>query len=177
MSDVKFDKKHRLEGFNYSGRGSYMVTFATANRNPILSEVYSPSEDPRDAKTRLTSIGCLLEDYIKQIPSHYANVYVDAYVIMPDHVHILLTFADEQIAVSFEDSRLSKIIHALKRMVTKSLGYSVWQADYYDSISFSDKAYDAFLTYIADNPIVWLLKHEEPPLPGKKKAPNHTKQP
>ena len=176
MADVKFDKKHRLEGFNYSGSGSYMVTFATANRNPILSEVFTPSGDPRDAETRLTSIGSLLEDYIKQIPSHYANVFVDAYVIMPDHVHILLTFADDQIAVSFEDSRLSRIMHALKRMVTKSLGYSIWQADYYDSISFSDKAYDSYLAYIADNPIVWLLKHEEPFLPGKKKAPNQANE-
>ena len=164
MPDAKFDKKHRLEGFNYSSQGSYMVTFATAKRNPILSDVFTTTGDPRDAQTKNTEIGEILENYIHQIPSHYQNVSVDAYVIMPDHVHILLSFGDDQPQEAFEYSRLSKIVHALKRMVTKSLGYSIWQADYYDNIAFSDKSYDAFQWYIADNPIVWLLKHEEPSL-------------
>ncbi len=161
-NNAVFDKPHRLKTYNYSSQGSYMVTFNTANRNPILSEVCSSTGMPQDAHVSLTEIGNILNEFILQIPAHYKNVFVDSYVIMPDHVHILLTFTEDGPETAVEYSKLSSIVHALKRMVTKKLGYSVWQFDYYDSIAFTDKSYDAFLQYIADNPIVWFARGAEP---------------
>ena len=137
MKDRPFDKPHRLDGFNYSAAGSYMMTFNTANRNPILSEIISPTGDPWDARPQLTEIGRILERYIQQIPAYYENVHVDRYVIMPDHVHILLSFSSEEIEYQVQYSKLSRIEHALKYLVTKELGYSIWQLDYYDCIAFS----------------------------------------
>ena len=169
MPDRPFDNPHRLSGFNYSGAGSYMITFNTANRNPILSKIVSPDGDPWNAYPQLTDIGRIVERYILQIPAHYPNVYVDAFVIMPDHVHILLTFSSEETEYAVQYSRLSRIEHALKTLVTKELGFSVWQLDFYDCIAFSNRQYDAFADYIADNPSVWFARNgEEAPLPQRK---------
>ena len=143
-----------------------MVTFNTENRNPILSEIVSPTDDPWDAYPELTDIGELLRRYITQIALHYPNVSVDAFVIMPDHVHIIFTFRTEEVEFRLQSAKLSRIIRTLKTLVTKELGFSVWQLDYYDSISFSDREYDAFQNYIAENPSVWYAKNgAEAPLP------------
>ena len=166
MPDHPFDKPHRLKGYNYSAVGSYMITFNTMNRNPILSEIISPTGSPWDTYPELTDIGRIIERYILQIPAHYENVYVNKYVIMPDHVHILLSFCSDETEHEVQFSRLSRIVHALKFLVTKELGFSIWQLDYYDCISFSDRAYEAFLDYVANNPAVWYARNgEEAPLP------------
>ena len=177
MPDHPFDKQHRLKGFNYSAQGSYLITFNTANRNPISSEVISSTGSPWDAQTKLTDIGQILERYILQIPAHYENVYVNHYVIMPDHVHIILSFSTEEPKCDVQYSRLSKIVHALKYLVTKELGYSVWQLDYYDCIAFSDREYDAFSDYVANNPSVWFARNgEEAPFPQRKPSSNNEGQ-
>jgi len=168
MSAEKYDKPHRLKNFddrnfNYSAMGSYMATITTLNRNPVLSEVVCPGDNPEAAATKLSHIGRIVEEYILQIPEHYKNVYVDSYVIMPDHVHILLTFADEEVSDKYERSRLSTIIRTLKTLITKRLGFSVWQLDYYDTVAFSEKAYDAMRNYIIENPYAWHMRQKAEP--------------
>ncbi len=168
MPDHPFDKSHRLKGFNYSAAGSYMVTFNTANRRPVLSEIKSMTGSPWDVRPELTDIGKITERYILQIPEHYRNVQIDSYVIMPDHVHILVSFCSGETEYEVQYSRLSRIVHALKTLVTKELGYSVWQLDYYDCVSFSDREYEAYLDYIANNPAVWYAKNgQEAPFPKR----------
>ncbi|MBQ7637312.1 MAG: hypothetical protein IJS90_00240 [Clostridia bacterium] len=168
MQKKSFDKHHRLknyndDNFNYSAMGSYLVTFNTKNRDPVLSEVICSSENPEDAETKLSEIGSLVKEYIDQIPAHYEGVTVDSYVIMPDHVHILLTFCVDGYSNKYENSKLSTIIRTLKTLVTKKIGYSIWQLDYYDTVAFADKSYDSFLNYIAYNPAVWFFKNKEEP--------------
>lgn len=169
MPNRPFDKQHRLKGFNYSSAGSYMITFNTAQKKPILSEIIPPDNATGNAQTRLTEIGQVVERYILQIPEHYQNVHVDTYVIMPDHVHILFTFSTEEIEYEVQYSRLSRIEHALKSLTTKELGFSVWQLDFYDCIAFSDQEYSAYFDYITNNPAVWLEKNgAEAPFPPRK---------
>ncbi len=162
LGNVIFDKEHRLRDFNYSAEGSYMITFNTMNRNPVLSRITTQTGAPEDAYAVLTEIGETVEKSILEIPKHYKNVSVDHYVIMPDHVHIMVSFSEDEVMKDLAHSKLSNIVHALKRVVTKQLGYSIWQLDFYDQVVFSEKEYDAFRMYIEDNPKVWLLKGGEP---------------
>ncbi|MBQ7638443.1 MAG: hypothetical protein IJS90_06060 [Clostridia bacterium] len=56
----------------------------------------------------------------------------------------------------------------MKKLVTNTLGFSIWQLDYYDCVSFSEKAYDAFIAYVHNNPAVWYIKDKaEPDIPRK----------
>lgn len=79
-------KPNRLPDYNYSQNGAYFITICTQGRKKFLSQIVgdgSPVPKP---------IGMIAEEYIRQIPETYPAVSVDRYVIMPDHIHLLLRF-------------------------------------------------------------------------------------
>ncbi len=101
MSELPRRKPTRLKNFDYSSVGAYFVTICTQDRNRILSEIVkSNSNIVGDGaldvpKVQLTHIGKIVERYIlstEKIP----NVYVDQYVIMPDHLHLLIIIKTTQ---------------------------------------------------------------------------------
>jgi len=72
------------------------------------------------------------------------------WVVMPNHVHLLLTVRPEQ--------PLSKVLHSLKSFTSKKinalLGRSgvLWQKDSFDHIVRSEASFERFRQYIAENP-------------------------
>lgn len=79
-------KPNRLCDYDYSQNGAYFVTICTQNREKILSDIVgdgSPVPKP---------FGMIAEEIIAQIPNKYPMVSVDKYVVMPDHIHLLLRF-------------------------------------------------------------------------------------
>ncbi len=157
----QFRKPHRLKGFDYSSACSYMITFVTAQRKKILSliqqnNIYEPPS------VLLTEYGKICEKHILRIPHVYPGVFIDNYVIMPDHIHLLITISrsggDDKKTVP-----VSTIIHATKRMITREIGKSIWQLDFHDVIADNEKRYDICDRYIDDNPASWLMD-KEPPL-------------
>ena len=160
---IKYDKEHRLSDFNYSKANSYMLTFNTINREKCLSEIIDKGEIELP-EVQLTVYGKIVEYYIKQIPSAYSDVKIDAYVIMPDHVHLLLSLMATEYTNRLENSKVSRIIRALKSLTTKQIGRSLWQADFYDVIADTDKKFNRCYDYIKANPAVWLRKRESEPV-------------
>lgn len=65
----------RLKGYDYSQPGAYFVTICTKDRLPLFEH---------DA-IRSIAASCL-----HQIPYHFLNVTLDQWVIMPNHLHVIL---------------------------------------------------------------------------------------
>lgn len=83
--DFKTRKPNRLKNHDYSQNGVYFITVCVKNRNPILSYI------PVGANcVRLSKIGKAVEEEINNISKIYANVTVENYVIMPNHIHLLV---------------------------------------------------------------------------------------
>ena len=85
-------KPIRLNCFDYSSNGAYFVTLCVENRKKILSQIVGerialPKQLP---KVHLTQIGEKVKNSIENIPKHYSCVKVDEYVIMPNHIHLIL---------------------------------------------------------------------------------------
>ena len=161
----KFDKPHRLKHFDYSSVCSYMLTFNTLYRKPLLSDVVQNSiyEPPT---VILKPFGVITEKAIQQIGSHYEGVTVDNYVIMPDHVHLLITIDQYVPAKRTDKPRVSVMIQQLKSVITKQCGEKIWQADFYDVIADTEFLFRRCDDYIDNNPAVWLEKNGiEPPAP------------
>jgi REP element-mobilizing transposase RayT len=76
----------RLKGYDYSQAGAYFVTINVHQRRCILGEVMG-------SEVRLSPAGDMVLDVWEAIPDHYPGVDVDAFVVMPNHIHgiILLT--------------------------------------------------------------------------------------
>ena len=85
--DLPKRKDPRLKGFDYSSTGAYFLTICTQNRKNILSMIVGEGSP----LPRLSPYGKIAESWIQKIPEKYPEVSVDCYVIMPNHIHILLS--------------------------------------------------------------------------------------
>ena len=89
-------RKHpRLKQHDYSEPSAYFITVCTKNKAHILSRIVVdlPPSVGRDAlippRVQLLPAGKIVADLIRRTETVYDNVTVDAYVIMPNHLHIL----------------------------------------------------------------------------------------
>jgi putative transposase len=74
----------RVPGYNYAEQGWYFVTICTACRIPLFGRV------ERDGKMRLSRFGYVAKREWQHAVRLRKNVHPDAFMIMPDHVHIIV---------------------------------------------------------------------------------------
>lgn len=91
-------KDNRLKHYDYSQNGAYFITICTHNRNPILSKI------AKDESPVLHPGGVIAERMIHKITEKYPCVSIDHYVIMPDHIHMLLRIDGSQNQLNVSDS-------------------------------------------------------------------------
>jgi putative transposase len=70
----------RLDGYDYASAGAYFVTICTQDRACVFGDVV-------DGQMRPNACGRIVQDVWAGLPSRYANVELDAFVVMPNHVH------------------------------------------------------------------------------------------
>ena len=150
-------KPNRLQGYNYSSNGVYFITICTAQKRCTLSEIRVGADIIRPPVVSLTDLGRLTDDAIRNIPKHYKGVGVDKYVIMPNHIHLLLRLEND----SGRMVSAPTVIGSLKRFVSKTANHSVWQKGFYDRVVRSEEEYIRKWEYIDSNPSQWLLKKDE----------------
>ena len=93
-----------------------------------------------------------------QIPQHYPNVFVDKFVIMPNHIHMILTLRKDcgrTMCAPTSPLSVSRIIRGMKESVTKAVGFPLWQKSYHDHIIRSAADYRRIWEYIDTNPAQW----------------------
>ncbi len=173
-------KQLRYDGINYDAPGAYFITFCTHNRKGVLSRVVGANHD--SPETELTAYGEIVERVIHEIPSHL-NVAVNEYVIMPNHVHLIVVIGEHNAATlstaldAGEDSKrairesplrnrslLSKAVGYIKMNATRDIrarygNITVWQRGYYDHVIRNRKDYDEHVRYVGENPMMW---HSDP---------------
>ena len=144
------ERKHpRLKNYDYSQCGCYHITLCVKDRRPILSQVLPASNPAARACIQLSNAGKVVDQYIRNIPDVYPSVSLAKYVIMPNHVHMLVMFGD------CANTPVPTIVRSLKRMVNRSLGQSIWQGSYYDVVIRNDIMLQCEWTYIDNNPDKW----------------------
>ena len=143
-------RKHpRLKDYDYSQNGCYFVTICVKKRENLLSQI-----DKIKNEVVLNDMGVQIEKFILKIASVYEGIFVDNYVIMPDHIHLLLRIEGKK--DKLVQPKLQTIIRSFKTMVTKEMGESIWQTSYYDHIVRNEQDYMNVWNYIETNPCRWL---------------------
>ena len=159
--DLPNRKNNRLENFDYGKNGMYFITICTQNRRKILCEIVGGGA--LDApKIKLSEIGEIAEKYILST-NNIPEIIVEKYVIMPDHIHLLLWVRDingTSKAPSPTNNLISHSISTLKRFINKDVGYNIFQRSYYDHVIRNQHDYDETWKYIDNNPINWIIKHK-----------------
>ena len=125
--------------------------------NCLQSCSWQSSTPPKNVE--LSSYGKTVEKYINQLNDFYDNVAVDAYVIMPNHIHIMLfVFENGSPRTSTptkQHSMVSQFVSTLKRFCNKECGVNIWQRYFHDHIIRNRQDYDKHIQYIYENPIRW----------------------
>lgn len=156
-------KNPRLPDYDYDENGAYFITICTHNRKQILSHIVgSPNELP---VSELTPYGLIADSVIQFLPQRF-HLKIDTYVIMPNHIHLLILIDDPNRVRAIRESPLqgrsviSQAVGYLKMNVSKQMhqmGYpsEIWQRSFHDHIIRDQRDYDKIWMYISDNPRRW----------------------
>lgn len=77
----------RLKDYDYSQAGAYYVTVVTQARVCLFGGIIN-------GEMQLNEAGCLVQRAWNDLPNHYANASLGAFVIMPNHVHGVIVLSD-----------------------------------------------------------------------------------
>ncbi|MGN1004614.1 MAG: transposase [Oscillospiraceae bacterium] len=150
-------KPNRLRDYDYSQPGAYFVTICTRGRENIFWRENVGADIIRlgtPAGDLLSRYGKIAECAILAISDHYTGVTVDQYVVMPNHLHILVRISETGGRLIAAPT-LSTVIGQLKRHVAKQIGQPIWQRSFYDHIIRNEDDYRTIWEYIANNPAKW----------------------
>ena len=166
----------RLKDYDYSQSGLYFVTICVKNRMLLFGNV-------QDGEMKLSEYGVCADKCWNDIPLHFPNVVLHKYVVMPNHIHGIIEIVDAKNdgveidnvgAISGDNvgaknlsplqtpprptgtSRtVGSIVRGFKIGVTKGIGFSPWQRNYYEHIIRDENAYNTITEYIEQNPLKW----------------------
>lgn len=166
----------RLRGYDYAQPGAYFVTICTRKRSCLLGDV-------ADGKMILNDYGRGVEACWTTISNHFPHAQLDAYVVMPNHVHGIITIA-KAVGARFPRPRgineggetpplreptLGKMVAYFKYQSAKRInvlrhtaGEPLWQRNYYEHVIRDEVALNRIRQYIAENPARWPEDAENP---------------
>ncbi len=74
----------RLQGYDYSQPGSYFVTICTQNHECLFGDIV-------EGEMVLNDAGQMVQAVWDALPRHYPGIGIDMFVIMPNHIHGIIT--------------------------------------------------------------------------------------
>ena len=152
--DLPKRKQNRLAEYDYSTPNAYFITICTKNRkNLFWMDVGTIIDRPNNVP--LTNLGLIVQQSIEDIPKYYSAVSVDHFVIMPNHIHLLLQINTDADGRSMIAPTISTVVRLMKGTVSKQAGLSVWQKGFFDHVIRNDNDYREIWNYIDGNPSKW----------------------
>jgi len=105
-------------------------------------------------KIELSKTGQIVNDGINNIEAIYKTICVDKYVIMPNHIHMILVIKNGR---TMRVPTISNVISQLKGYIAKQAGHPNWQKSFYDHIIRNETDHQTIWEYIENNPLKWTL--------------------
>jgi len=190
MSTQYDPRKHhrrsiRLQDYDYAQAGAYFVTICVQDRQCLLGCIANDVVCLNDA-------GQMIARWRQELAHKFPSVELDAYVIMPNHIHgIIITIADADVGFDTQvglggahagvgahaGAPLPQIVQWFKTMTTNEYIRGVkekswlpfpgrlWQRNYYEHVVRSDQDLQRIRRYIEENPLKWALDTENPDNP------------
>jgi REP element-mobilizing transposase RayT len=172
-------KKHyrhsiRLPGYDYTQPGAYFITICTYQKQCWFGDII-------DGEMHFNQLGFIVYQFWRSLPHRFPHIELDAFVVMPNHVHGILVITDTRISTIEKDTlrkeqfgrpvpgSIPTVIRSFKSAVTKRINVMrelstppIWQNNYYESIVRIEKGLDRVRQYIINNPTNWTEDEENP---------------
>ncbi len=164
--EINHRRSFRLREYDYSQPGAYFITICTHNREYLFGNVV-------DGKMVLNEFGKIVEQCWLETEKMRNGVIVDAFVIMPNHLHGIIVITDDYVGAYCNtplrvfrspSKTIGAIVRGFKSASTKRInqirqtpGFPVWQRNYYEHIIRNEIELNRIRKYIIDNPLKWEL--------------------
>ena len=178
MSELPKRKSLRIKEYDYSQNGCYFITICVKDKRQLLGH-YRLKEKfvgaglracPRDL-IALTPLGREVEKAIDYIHTHYDDFDVENAIVMPNHIHLLITIDNIEARYTGRhgDLPLQDVIRNFKSYTTKKYweltgvkSDVLWQSRYYDHIIRNQQDFEYHWNYIEYNALKeYPLKEEK----------------
>ncbi len=162
----------RLPDYDYSQPGAYFVTLLTYQRQYLLCDIVH-------GKICYTKFGVVVKDSWLDLPSHHAQLALDEFCVMPDHIHAIIHLVElrkgwstdiNQRVMDSPETRpddpksLVEIIRGYKSFTARKInamrgttGTPVWHRSYYEHVIRDEAELNQIRQYIIENPLKWEL--------------------
>jgi REP element-mobilizing transposase RayT len=179
---AKFRNKYRIEsarlqGYDYSKNGAYFITICTKNRICLFGEITVVETGLRPVSTDqtdqtiqndilipemiLSDAGKIISYCWFDLPNHYCNIILDAFIIMPNHIHGIIIIQNQN--GRNQKHGISEFIRAFKSFssrrineIQKTANPGIWQPRFHDHIIRSEGELNHIRLYIKNNIVNWL---------------------
>ena len=145
-----------MKEYDYSQFGYYFITICIKNREEFFSTI-------ENSMVVLSKFGKIIDEILINIPSYY-NVEIDYYVIMPDHIHLIILLDKDKNKKNYS---LSDVIGKFKSFSSKKIREVLeveekfeWQKTFYDRIIRNEKELYQIRKYILENPLRWDIEKD-----------------
>ena len=136
-------KSPRIPNYDYSTANFYFLTVCTHEKRCIFGK-----------PGNLNWMGKIAEENLLKIPVVFPNIRVDHYVVMPNHVHMILDVQNSG------ETDISVVMGQYKMSVTRKIreripDFPVWQRSFHDHVIRNQARYEQVWRYIEGNPMRW----------------------
>ena len=156
--DLPRRKPTRLTGYDYSTPGAYFITICTNQKAHLFGEI-------ANEHMQLNDLGKIVNQEILKIESHYANIRIDKFVIMPNHIHMIIVISETEGINPFPTKKIDipNIVGKFKAGTTRIVGNAfmhsvkktIWQSSFHDHIIRGEEDYHKIWEYIDANVMQW----------------------
>lgn len=155
----------RLAGRDYRRPAAYFMTACVQGWQRLLGEVI-------DGSTRPSAAGAMVAEVWQALPAYGEGIAVDAFVVMPHHVHGIVILSGTAATPHRASLSLSDIMQRFKSLTTARYRQGVhtdgwepfhgrlWLRNYFERVIRTDEEIAQVRRYIRDNPLHW--KGDEP---------------
>ena len=133
-------KSTRIPGYNYGAANYYFVTICAHEKKCIFGNIHEKS-----------ALGMLVDKELSLLHTHYQDIFVDKYIVMPNHIHAIIAFEKNC------KNSLSDVIGLYKSGVSRKYGKTekLWQRSFHDHIIRNEQDYLKIWEYINSNFQKW----------------------
>ena len=155
--EYRYRKTIRLKQYDYDSPGYYFITICTQNKSKILGRIVGTGL-PDGPQVQLTTCGKIVHTQLEEMSRFYEDIVLEKYVVMPNHIHLLLHIPGDMPLKEMSDpsnSRVSRFVGTFKRFSNRKAGRNIWQGRSHDHIIRGKADYEKIWMYIETNPLRW----------------------
>ena len=172
MSGLPKRKHPRLDSYDYSSAGLYFITICSHNRKCIFSRIVGRGLAPAESKEitiEYKEYGKIAEKQLLLLENRYPMCKLYAYVIMPNHIHVLLRVHKQlphQLGyyISWFKLQCMERCSAIDGIPSDGEKRPIFGKEYHDRILSRKGQLAHMARYIKDNPRRLALKRANPDL-------------